>query len=633
MEFDFKNSLTTYFGNYGLIFFVKHNEYYKASLPNIDTIKNIYDKLDNNPNFENLENKNNYKACCIYLLSRKDESYIEIFCKKIISSMSIKNDEIDDNHLSLIFNCIDFDENFMHSSGKKLTFLSVYLQKFSEYGKEEAMSLLFKYYNAILNYRIGQLESAVNECNSLIAYINNQSNDRIINFIKLKTQIFLAKIYGENVNPQAAQENSILLKDIYNKTINENPFLALKIGFSIFNNSYLRNQYQECIDILDKMLTILKTFENKGIPTIRMTRFYLSIFCRYGIIGFISSNREFINYAIEGIRVQLLLLKDNLSKNKIRHIFIAYNFSLNILKMNSGIYVDNPREKGDYFKKEFLDINNNDINNKVVSFCVNKEIIEQSIINYNAMNNNSNIEINEQVNKLVDEYMSRINNPEKNFISNNTIITFVIGLHDKVRYNIEQLLTNKDPNSVGLYQGQILSNCEVFWNFVNAYIKDLPILHNNFFRSISIKMFSSCFHIYFINKDFDNITQLMNYFDRLSNELNINGTTPSYELVLKAKGDLCFHQNDFISSIKFYTRSSEIMNDKDPKKGIIYFNLGVLNYYNNDKKRAIENLQKASEYFKKAEEEKCSFEFHKRNNALQKKFKITNAIIKNIQSN
>ena len=230
MEFDFKNSLTTYFGNYGLIFFVKHNEYYKASLPNIDTIKNIYDKLDNNPNFENLENKNNYKACCIYLLSRKDESYIEIFCKKIISSMSIKNDEIDDNHLSLIFNCIDFDENFMHSSGKKLTFLSVYLQKFSEYGKEEAMSLLFKYYNAILNYRIGQLESAVNECNSIIAYINNKSNDRIINFIKLKAQIFLAKIYGENVNPQAAQENSILLKDIYNKTINENPFLALKIG-------------------------------------------------------------------------------------------------------------------------------------------------------------------------------------------------------------------------------------------------------------------------------------------------------------------------------------------------------------------------------------------------------------------
>ena len=45
MEFDLKNSLTTYFGNYGLIFFVKHNEYYKASLPNIDTIKNIYDKM------------------------------------------------------------------------------------------------------------------------------------------------------------------------------------------------------------------------------------------------------------------------------------------------------------------------------------------------------------------------------------------------------------------------------------------------------------------------------------------------------------------------------------------------------------------------------------------------------------
>ena len=620
MENDLKNTLNTYFGEYGLIFYSKLNEYYKVPLPNNESIKNIFDSLNINQENENYPNKLNYIACCLYLLSRKDESYKGVFCKNIISTLNIKTNPVNDIYLALIYNCIDFDENFLHSEPKNLYYLSKYLQKFSEYNKEESISLLYKYYNSILLYRTGKIEDALNECNGIIGKININNSDKIINFIKLKAQIFLAKIYEENLELGGVpklQENSSLLKDIYDRTINENPFLALKIGFLIFHNSYNRNQYEECVQILEQMLNILKQYENQGVPQKKMSRFYLSIYCRFGIIGLILTNKNYISMAIEGMKAQLLLLQEGLKIKKIRQIFKAYTFSLNILKMNVGLYVEQPGKIGENFTSEFLKQSNNINNNSSIkddNFCINKEIKEQSIINYNAMNNNMNIEINE-------------------IVSNDTLFTFVIGLYDKVRFNIEQFLKEKNQNNENKYKSQIVSLSETFWSFLNKYVEVLPLLRTNIFKTIIIKLFSSCSHIYFINKEFNKINQIMNYFDKLSNELNINESTPSYELVLKVKGDLYFSQNDYNNSISCYKQSAKLMHDVNPKKAIVYFNLGVLYYYINDKLGSVENFQKAVAFFKRSEEEKYSFEVHKRNNVLSKKINLTNALIKRIQEN
>ena len=639
MENDLKNSLNTYFGEYCLIFYSKLSEYYKVPLPQNDVIKNIYDSLNINQGSEKSPDKLNYTACCLYILSRNDEAYKKVFYTSVLSRIDIKKDPIDDIYLAIIYNCIDFDENFLHSEPKHLYYLSKYLQRFSEYKKEESISLLFKYYNSILLYRTGKQEDALNECNGIIGKININNSDKIINFIKLKAQIFLAKIYEENLELGGVpklQENSSLLKDIYDRTINENPFLALKIGFLIFHNSYNRNQYEECVQILEQMLNILKQYENQGVPQKKMSRFYLSIYCRFGIIGLILTNKNYISMAIEGMKAQLLLLQEGLKIKKIRQIFKAYTFSLNILKMNVGLYVEQPGKIGENFTSEFLKQSNNINNNSSIkddNFCINKEIKEQSIINYNAMNNNMNIEINETAIKLVDEYLSRINNPKNNFVSNDTLFTFVIGLYDKVRFNIEQFLKEKNQNNENKYKNQIVSLCETFWSFLNKYVEVLPLLRTNIFKTIIIKLFSSCSHIYFINKEFNKINQIMNYFDKLSNELNINENTPSYELALKVKGDLYFSQNDYNNSISYYKQSAKIMHDVNPKKAIVYFNLGVLYYYINDKLGAVENFQKAIAYFKRSEEEKYSFEVHKRNNVLTKKINLTNALIKRIQEN
>ena len=66
MESEIRNTLTTYFGAYGLIMFNKVNEYYKVPLPQKEVIKNIYESLGTNPQYENFPNRINYIACCLY---------------------------------------------------------------------------------------------------------------------------------------------------------------------------------------------------------------------------------------------------------------------------------------------------------------------------------------------------------------------------------------------------------------------------------------------------------------------------------------------------------------------------------------------------------------------------------------
>ena len=57
---------------------------------------------------------------------------------------------------------------------------------------------------------------------------------------------------------------------------------------------------------------------------------------------------------------QLVLLQNDLSSKKVKNIFKAYTFSLNILRLNSGIYVDQPKQIGDIFMKDLLGINEED---------------------------------------------------------------------------------------------------------------------------------------------------------------------------------------------------------------------------------------------------------------------------------
>ena len=634
MEKNKMNQIMFYFSQDGLIFFCKSTEYYKTKPLKFDEIMCIYNSLESNPQFQNLENRICYLSCCLYLLTKYDEKYITEFCKNIMSKLSIKNNPIHDTYLFLIYNCIDYDENFIHSDKKKLSFLLKYLERFPSLKKTKENYLLYKYYKEILLFRLGNIEEASKESNGITVTIEEeQEKTKFLDFIKLKNDLFKIKINEASNNIDNLKENYNLLKSVFEKVKNENPFLALKLGFSLYNNLFYQNLYNDCIIILQQMHEIIKNYERQGNPK-KILRFSLSVFCRFGLIGLLISDKQLVDMAIKEMNNGLLLIKDDRNHKKSMFIFKAYTFALTLLKLNCNIYIEMPREISNIFIKEFIqDKINNEGKYIGESYCVNNHNLNQCIINLNALNNNLDIFLNDKAQKIVDSYISKISTPEQNLISHEDVFTFIIGLHDRMRYISEKFLTDKNKYKQEKYKAQLLIDIKYFWNYINSNADTQPLLKTDFFKSVIIKIFSCVVHIFYYSNKFNKIANSINHFEELSKKININENTPSYELVYKVKGDYYFKKNDYKNSINCYNNCLNKMGDKDPKKPVVFFNVGVMYYYSGDKNSCIEYFKKSAEYFKKIDEEKSTFEFHKRNDILNKKYKLALYIIKEVENN
>ena len=68
--------------------------------------------------------------------------------------------------------------------------------------------------------------------------------------------------------------------------------------FLINNVAELTPERLRELDVENLLLDVdctLKQYENQGVPQKKMSRFYLSIYCRFGIIGLILTNKNYIN--------------------------------------------------------------------------------------------------------------------------------------------------------------------------------------------------------------------------------------------------------------------------------------------------------------------------------------------------
>ena len=122
-------------------------------------------------------------------------------------------------------------------------------------------------------------------------------------------------------------------------------------------------------------------------------------------------------------------------------------------------------------------------------------------------------------------------------------------------------------------------------------------------------------------------------FDNLSKELNIKENTTSYELINKYKGDYWFKSGDYVTSISYYEKAVNKFKDTDPKKGIVYFNLGCSYYFNNNKVNAINNYNKCINAFRVFDYEKKTFNVLVRQDIISKKVNLAKYLLRNMGVN
>ena len=626
--------IKSHFGDESLLMYSKSCDYYQTNPISKEDIEKYYKYLMSNQEKRN-ENNLNEISCCLYYLSQNNKKYQEEFHSYIIERLDIGTDPINDQTLVLIYNIIEFDEQYLKSNSTKLEYLLNYLERFSIFPKSRTNFLLFKYYRGCLKLNLGDYESAnleylefVTGYTDEILMVNKES--KYTSFIKLKNDLLNIRIskvtQGDDIH-----QTRLFLKNLYDKTKNENQVLSMKIGFELYDIYLKNNKYKECNNILYDMRGILKNRLLTGTKLNSSIDFYLAIVSRIGFIGTLINDKPSIENCINKITKSLSMFNNYNNSYKEKDIIFknAYSFLLTTLKINNKEKVNKAKEIADNFKSHFLPDLNKLQNKKFNNFIINESNFYDIVVNLNIINKMDHEMKNFWKNEIYIPMVNTIN--QNKSLQHNSVMTFILSVHNLInqyseKYCIDQNIENIDKDK---YKSNIIDLTEKTLTFVKKFCSDENIFQTEFIKGALINIISSYAHAFLYNKDYNKIKKLINTIEDLNKILKFNENTPNYELLCKLKGDFWLFSSfkDIKASLSFYEMAIKLLPNNHPKKPIILFNMGYCHYLNKDKKKAVEYLNKCINEFNNVEKNHSCFEFYHRANVINKKIRVAQKMI------
>jgi hypothetical protein len=627
--------MKSHFGEESLIMYSKSCDYFQINPIKREDIQMYYEYLMSDL-IKTEKKAINDLSCCLYYLAKSNKEYQEKFTSQIIERIDINEDKINDDTLVLIYNIIEFDEQYLKSDRIKLEYLLSYLERFSTFAKSRTNFLLYKYYRGILKLNLGDPQSANSEYLEIVMSYNDEiieagKETKYTQFIQLKNDLLNIRItkilQGDDIH-----QTRIFLKELYDRTKNENQFLAIKIGFELYDIFLKDNKYNDCIDILINMRNILKKRLLTGIKMDNAIDFYLSIISRLGYIGILTNNKGSIDNSIKKLKKSVDMFNKFTEENKDKSITLkkAYSFLLTILKINNNEKVEKQKEIAANFKSAFLpDLKKVQQNKFIGQFIINESNFYECVVNLNIINN---MEYDTETFLKKEIYLPMLTTvTQNNPLQHKYVMTFILNVHNQINHYTESYCTdfNKD-----IYKDKIKDLTEKTLSYVRNYGIDEPIFHTQFIKGVLLNIFSAYAHVHLYNKEFNKLKNLIKFIDDLNRTLKFNENTPSYELLCKIKGDFWLFNSmrDINASISFYEKALKLLPNSHPKKPIILFNMGYCHFLNDDKKKAVDYLGRCINEFNNLEPNKSPFDFYYRPNALTQKVKTAKKIINLITS-
>ena len=629
------SKMKSHFGEESLIMYSKSCDYFQINPIKREDIQMYYEYLMSDL-IKTEKKAINDLSCCLYYLAKSNKEYQEKFTSQIIERIDINEDKINDDTLVLIYNIIEFDEQYLKSDRIKLEYLLSYLERFSTFAKSRTNFLLYKYYRGILKLNLGDPQSANSEYLEIVMSYNDEiieagKETKYTQFIQLKNDLLNIRItkilQGDDIH-----QTRIFLKELYDRTKNENQFLAIKIGFELYDIFLKDNKYNDCIDILINMRNILKKRLLTGIKMDNAIDFYLSIISRLGYIGILTNNKVSIDNSIKKLKKSVDMFNKFTEENKDKSITLkkAYSFLLTILKINNNEKVEKQKEIAANFKSAFLpDLKKVQQNKFIGQFIINESNFYECVVNLNIINN---MEYDTETFLKKEIYLPMLTTvTQNNPLQHKYVMTFILNVHNQINHYTESYCTdfNKDT-----YKDKIKDLTEKTLSYVRNYGIDEPIFHTQFIKGVLLNIFSAYAHVHLYNKEFNKLKNLIKFIDDLNRTLKFNENTPSYELLCKIKGDFWLFNSmrDINASISFYEKALKLLPNSHPKKPIILFNMGYCHFLNDDKKKAVDYLGRCINEFNNLEPNKSPFDFYYRPNALTQKVKTAKKIINLITS-
>ena len=634
--------MRSHFGPDSLIIYSRHCDYYQINPIKKDDIQIYYDYLMSDQVQKNHKNINDI-ACCLYYLSENNENYKDKFTSLIIENLDINNDPINDRLMILIYNIIEFVMKHIKSDKDKLQFLLWYLERFSSLSKNKTNFLLFKYYRGALKLRLGDIPEANKENLEFVMQyteeiICSNSENKYTLFIKLQNDLLNVKIFkltqGDDI-----RQTRMFLKELYDQTKSVNQFLAIRIGFELYDIFLKENSYNECIEILMNMRTILKKKLLTGDRMNNAIDYYLAIVSRLGFVGVLTNNKAAIENSIKKMKKSIDMFdkyNEKQNREKIQIFKNAYSFLLTIIREDNKEKIDEDKQRNiaANFKSLFLpDLKSSQIKKFGDKFIVNKSNFYNFVVNL-VIINDVDIDVESFWNKEV--YKPLISIVEKNNpLQQNCIMAFVLSMHYKVQKYCRSYCQEENDNQRIKYKNNIVELAQRLMFYLNNYGEDEILFRTQFIKSAVIDIISAYAHVLIYNKEFKQLKGLVQRIDSMEKTYGFSENTPSYDLICKIKGDFWLLSNfkDYQASIMQYQRGYRLLQSNHPKKPIILFNIAYCYYVSKDKKNALDYLNRCVYEFNHIPDKNVAPDFYYRPNAISKKILLAKKMINILNAN
>ena len=518
-----------------------------------------------------------------------------------------------EDSLHLLFNEIEIEIKIRQKDDRELKLLFNRLTQYTEREKKFEDYLLLKHYFAYLKFLLKSYNETNNYTTDLIADIDEHKSLEISNIIKyIRIRNVLLKVKTlEITNPEENNKDIISHLDcLFSLTKNTKEDFAICVGIKMLTlQSKEIVSYEDSIKLIEEMLNILKreTLFGKSHKNILDQYLYLS-----GLLGYYNAiNDDFegvlkiskkIDKYLKNVK-DIITNIDNNQNDRDKDKNMANDYSLLNKEKEEKVEYDNLYKQYQFFNtvlKSSVNFNNSQIkesqaniqqyknfNNQNETDLLNVCILEQDNIKMSTHFKNMEDQFKDWINKGVD-------------LKNDRIILCYFYLYNQISSLTKKVIEENDENKrkdyiseVRNFASQIIQSTGLqVENRRNEFLK--KVFRLPFFKNLFNRLFYVLIYSFFLEKRYDECLNRFEQYDLYKIQYELE-TPRSNAFMAKIKADCFFKQKNYVKAEEIYNTIIGLQNN-DP---MVHFNLGLSSYFNKKKAKAIAELEKASELFRK----------------------------------
>ena len=461
--------------------------------------------------------------------------------------------------------------------------------------------ILRKHYFAYLKFMLRAYKDSDQFTNDIISDMDEHKNleiNNIIKYIRIRNVLLKVKML-EITDPERNNKDIISHLDcLFNLTKNTKEDFAICIGIKMLSlESKEIVSFEECIKLIQEMLYILKreTLFGKSHKNILDQYLYLS-----GLLGYYNSiNDDFVGVIKISKKIDKYLsnVQDIMNNNDINNedtnviqydnLYNQYSYYNSMLK--SSVNFNNTsalKESQANIKK--LQNKNKQSEIDLLNIC----ILEQDDLKMSTHFKNMEELFKKWIGQKID-------------LKTDKIILMYSSLYNQISNITKKILEDYDDNmrkqnikGVRNFVTQIIEMTgKQVVDRKNEFLK--KIFQLPFFKNLFNKLYYVRIYSYFLEGRYQDCLNDFSQYKLAKIQYELE-TQKSNEYMQKIEADCHFKLRNYKKAEEIYDRI-KALGSKDP---LICFNLGLSAYFNNNKQKAISELEKAHEIFIKENNDK-----------------------------